>query len=157
LANFYFLCRDDFFIEESFYRLHKQEIISTSLSTKKGKEGPSPPFPQRPPTERQGRATAQVFAPLARNPATPAVICPQFSRAVTRLREALRGASPGDDTGKGVGDMTDNMNGAFRNVILHGDSVALMRAMPRESVDFILTDAPYSCELPGPGRADGAQ
>ncbi|MCH4092355.1 MAG: hypothetical protein LKG39_12750 [Acetobacter sp.] len=53
--------------------------------------------------------------------------------------------------------MTDNMNGAFRNVILHGDSVALMRAMPRESVDFILTDAPYSCELPGPGRADGAQ
>lgn len=39
--------------------------------------------------------------------------------------------------------MTDNANGAFRNVILHGDSVALMRAMPRGSVDFILTDPPY--------------
>ncbi|GAA4477300.1 DNA methyltransferase [Gluconacetobacter asukensis] len=39
--------------------------------------------------------------------------------------------------------MTDNAKGAFRNVILHGDSVALMRAMPRGSVDFILTDPPY--------------
>lgn len=39
--------------------------------------------------------------------------------------------------------MTDNAKGAFRNVILQGDSVALMRGMPRGSVDFILTDPPY--------------
>ncbi|MFT8809431.1 DNA methyltransferase [Gluconobacter sp.] len=39
--------------------------------------------------------------------------------------------------------MTDNAKGAFRNVIHHGDSVAHMRAMPRRSVDFILTDPPY--------------
>ncbi|WP_408906072.1 DUF2840 domain-containing protein [Nguyenibacter vanlangensis] len=39
--------------------------------------------------------------------------------------------------------MIDNANGAFRNMIRHGDSVSLMRAMPRGSVDFILTDPPY--------------
>lgn len=39
--------------------------------------------------------------------------------------------------------MIDNGNGAFRNMIRHGDSVSLMRAMPRGSVDFILTDPPY--------------
>jgi site-specific DNA-methyltransferase (adenine-specific) len=39
--------------------------------------------------------------------------------------------------------MTDNANGAFRNVILHGDNVALMRGMPRGRADFILTDPPY--------------
>jgi len=31
----------------------------------------------------------------------------------------------------------------FRNTILNGDSVQLMRALPRNSVDFILTDPPY--------------
>ncbi len=41
--------------------------------------------------------------------------------------------------------MTGNLNAAtdFRDVIRHGDSVSLMRAMPRGSVDFILTDPPY--------------
>lgn len=41
--------------------------------------------------------------------------------------------------------MTGNTNTAtdFRNTILNGDSVELMRAMPRNSVDFILTDPPY--------------
>ncbi len=38
--------------------------------------------------------------------------------------------------------MTGNTNTAtdFRNTILNGDSVQLMRALPRNSVDFILTD-----------------
>ncbi|GBQ27372.1 hypothetical protein AA12717_2663 [Gluconacetobacter sacchari DSM 12717] len=45
--------------------------------------------------------------------------------------------------------MTDNANGAFRNVILHGDSVSLMRAMPRRSADFILTDPPYLVNYQG--------
>ncbi|MCW2264259.1 DNA modification methylase [Gluconobacter cerinus] len=41
--------------------------------------------------------------------------------------------------------MTGNTNTTtnFRNLILHGDSVALMQAMPRGSVDFIFTDPPY--------------
>jgi site-specific DNA-methyltransferase (adenine-specific) len=39
--------------------------------------------------------------------------------------------------------MTDNAKGVFRNVILQGDSVALMQAMPRVTVDFILTAPPY--------------
>lgn len=38
--------------------------------------------------------------------------------------------------------MTGNTNTVtdFRNTILNGDSVELMRTMPRNSVDFILTD-----------------
>jgi adenine-specific DNA-methyltransferase len=37
-----------------------------------------------------------------------------------------------------------SMTGAgFRNTILNGDSIELMRAMPRNAVDLILTDPPY--------------
>ena len=32
-----------------------------------------------------------------------------------------------------------------RNTVLHGDCIGLMGKMPRESVDFILTDPPYLC------------
>jgi DNA modification methylase len=35
------------------------------------------------------------------------------------------------------------MNGLPTNRILHGDCVELMRGLPAESVDFILTDPPY--------------
>ena len=37
----------------------------------------------------------------------------------------------------------------FRNIILNGDSVDLMRAMPRNAVDFILTDPPYLVNYQG--------
>ncbi|MCQ9156350.1 DNA methyltransferase [Acidomonas methanolica] len=47
--------------------------------------------------------------------------------------------------------MTGNSNTAtdFRNTILNGDSVTLMRALPRNSVDFILTDPPYLVNYQG--------
>lgn len=47
--------------------------------------------------------------------------------------------------------MTGNTNTAtnFRNTILNGDSVQLMRAMPRNAVDFILTDPPYLVNYQG--------
>jgi hypothetical protein len=47
--------------------------------------------------------------------------------------------------------MTGNTNTAtdFRNTILNGDSVQLMRALPRNSVDFILTDPPYLVNYQG--------
>ncbi|WP_264784235.1 DNA methyltransferase, partial [Gluconacetobacter azotocaptans] len=47
--------------------------------------------------------------------------------------------------------MTGNTNTAtdFRNTILNGDSVELMRVMPRNSVDFILTDPPYLVNYQG--------
>ncbi|OUJ14552.1 DNA methyltransferase [Acetobacter sp. DsW_063] len=37
----------------------------------------------------------------------------------------------------------------FRNTILNGDSIEIMRAMPRNSVDFILTDPPYLVNYKG--------
>jgi adenine-specific DNA-methyltransferase len=47
--------------------------------------------------------------------------------------------------------MTGNTNTAtdFRNTILNGDSVQLMRALPRNAVDFILTDPPYLVNYQG--------
>lgn len=47
--------------------------------------------------------------------------------------------------------MTGNITTAtdFRNTILCGDSVQLMRALPRNAVDFILTDPPYLVNYQG--------
>lgn len=47
--------------------------------------------------------------------------------------------------------MTGNTTTAtdFRNAILNGDSVQLMRSLPRNSVDFILTDPPYLVNYQG--------
>ncbi|WP_234395257.1 DNA methyltransferase [Acetobacter papayae] len=47
--------------------------------------------------------------------------------------------------------MTSNITTAtdFRNTILNGDSVQLMRALPRNAVDFILTDPPYLVNYQG--------
>jgi len=47
--------------------------------------------------------------------------------------------------------MTGNTNTTtnFRNLILHGDSVTLIRAMPRGTVGFILTDPPYLVNYQG--------
>lgn len=47
--------------------------------------------------------------------------------------------------------MTGNTNTAtdFRNAILNGDSVQLMPALPRNTVDFILTDPPYLVNYQG--------
>ncbi|WP_338076587.1 MULTISPECIES: DNA methyltransferase [Acetobacter] len=47
--------------------------------------------------------------------------------------------------------MTGNSNTAtdFRNTILNGDSVQLMRRLPRNAVDFILTDPPYLVNYQG--------
>lgn len=47
--------------------------------------------------------------------------------------------------------MTGNTNTAadFRSTILNGDSVELMRQMPRNAVDFILTDPPYLVNYQG--------
>lgn len=40
----------------------------------------------------------------------------------------------------------------LRNIVVHGDCVAVMRRMESASVDFILTDPPYLC-LMRPTRA----
>lgn len=47
--------------------------------------------------------------------------------------------------------MTGNITTAtdFRNTILNGDSGQLMRALPRNAVDFILTDPPYLVNYQG--------
>jgi DNA modification methylase len=38
----------------------------------------------------------------------------------------------------------------FTNQIHHGDCIEIMQQMPANSVDFILTDPPLSCELSRP-------
>nr|WP_279185509.1 hypothetical protein [Acetobacter syzygii] len=53
--------------------------------------------------------------------------------------------------------MTDNEKGAFRNVIFQGDSVALMRGDAARERRFHPYRPALSGELPGPGRAHGAQ
>ncbi|WP_342629777.1 DNA methyltransferase [Nguyenibacter vanlangensis] len=45
--------------------------------------------------------------------------------------------------------MTTTTAQTVRNTVLHGDSVALMRRLPRHSVDFILTDPPYLVRYQG--------
>ncbi|WEQ53689.1 hypothetical protein LV478_09480 [Komagataeibacter oboediens] len=47
--------------------------------------------------------------------------------------------------------MTGNTNTTtnFRNLVLHGDSIALIRAMPRGTVGFILADLPYLVNYQG--------
>lgn len=42
-----------------------------------------------------------------------------------------------------VQDATRNEQRTFNNQILHGDCIEVMRQMPANSVDFILTDPPY--------------
>jgi len=38
------------------------------------------------------------------------------------------------------------------NTVLHGDCISLMRSLPVNSIDFILTDPPLLGQLSGPGR-----
>jgi len=45
--------------------------------------------------------------------------------------------------------MTSTTAPTFRNTIINGDSIEVMRAMPRNSVDFILTDPPYLVNYKG--------
>lgn len=48
--------------------------------------------------------------------------------------------------GAGPGAETDPL-AAYRNRILHGDCIEVMRGMPAESVDFVCTDPPYGVDF----------
>jgi hypothetical protein len=80
--------------------------------------------------------------PVPREVVTP------FAPRCSREAEEQRGLFLAEQRAK---TMTGNSNTAtdFRNTILNGDSVQLMRALPRNAVDFILTDPPYLVNYQG--------